>query len=131
MIKIKDKHKINILSPKVIKSSHSFMNTYDKNIITINNFLEVYCLLLTPDDFKLFCNLHTIENKWMWGTDFLFGYLDISAGVVHKYSVSHELSSDSKKSEALMLCNKYLAQNTEFKSLSDIKKKYEPVIKEI
>ena len=131
MIKIKDEYKISILSPKVINSTHPFMNTYDKNIITINNFLEVYCLLLTPDDFKLFCNLHTIENKWMWGADCFFGYLNIIAGVVHKYSVSHELPSNSKYSEALMLCNKYLANNTEFKNLNDIKKKYKPIIKEI
>ena len=131
MIKIKDKQKISILSPKVIKSTHSFMNKYNENIITINNFLEVYCLLLTPDDFKSFCKLHTIENKWMWGVDFLFGYLGIRAGVIHKYSVSHELPSNANSNDALKLCNKYIVQNTEFKSLYDIMKKYVPVIQEI
>ena len=41
MIEIKNNNKFEILSPKIIKSTHSFMNNFSEGI-SINNFLEVY-----------------------------------------------------------------------------------------
>ena len=52
MIRVKDELNISVLSPRIINSTHSFMNKY--NGITINNCLEVYLLLLTPSDFEQF-----------------------------------------------------------------------------
>ena len=49
MIKIKEKFKIEILSPKIVNSSHPYMNS-GKDTLTINSSLEVYCLLMTPKD---------------------------------------------------------------------------------
>ena len=70
MIKIKEKFKIEILSPKIINSSHLYMNS-GKDTLTINSSLEVYCLLMTPKDMMRFFSIHTVQNKWMWGVDFL------------------------------------------------------------
>ena len=72
MIKIKKKHGIKLLSPKVIKSTHSFMNEYEN--LTINNFLEIYFLLLNPKNFYKFISLYNVENKWMWGVDYMYSY---------------------------------------------------------
>lgn len=91
MISIKERFKIEILSPKVINSTHSFMNIYDSNTLTINNAVEVYCLLLKYKDFVRFTTIHTVENKWMWGADFLFGYFNIKAGVYNGAVVKHML----------------------------------------
>ena len=129
MIRIKNKYNIQILSPKITGSTHPFMTMY-KNI-TINNFLEVYCLLLNPDDFSIFCSIYTIENKWMWGVDHLFGFYKIRAGLVNKFIANHEWKKrcyTSDDAEPVML--EYL-KKTPFGSLKDIINKYSPIIEEI
>ena len=121
MIRVKEKYNIEILSPKVINSSHAFMNSYNKNILTLNNALEVYCLLLKYKDFQRFLSIHTLENKWMWGADFLFGYFNIISGVYHKYSVKHMLLPSKKnKNNAERLMWIYLKQVNFYGSIKDI-----------
>lgn len=128
MIRIKNELNIGVLSPRIINSTHAFMNHY--NGITINNCLEVFLLLLTPYDFDHFLSIYTLENKWMWGCDFLFGYNNIRAGVINRFSAQHMLSSKSDKNEATELMLSYLAQKTPFKDLNGILEKYRPVIQE-
>lgn len=126
MIKIKEKYDIKFLSPKVIKSTHSFMN--ENNNLTINNFLEVYFLLLNPSDFYKFISLYTVQNKWMWGVDFLFGHYGIKTGVINSYSVLHALPKKADKETAKKCLSEFLKNNTPFNSLSEIKEKYSPII---
>jgi hypothetical protein len=128
MIRIKNTLNIGVLSPRIVNSTHAFMNIY--NGITINNCLEVFLLLLSPYDFDHFLSIYTVENKWMWGCDFLFGYYNIRAGVINKYSAHHILSSKSDKSIANNLMLSYLVKKTSFKNLNDILQKYNPVIQE-
>jgi hypothetical protein len=121
MINLKEKYKIELLSPKVINSTHSFMNSYPEQTLTINNALEVYCLLLKYKDFQRFLSIHTVENKWMWGADFLFGYFNIKAGVYHKSSVKHMLLPSKKNTNnAAKLMNVYLRQVNFYGSIADI-----------
>jgi hypothetical protein len=128
MIRIKEKHGIELLSPSILKSTHQFMNPAKD--ITIHNCLEVYVLLMRPVDYERFCSIHTIENKWMWGVDFLFGYYKIKAGVVHKYVARHELPSRSNGYDASYLMTQYLLQRTDFKCLDEVYTKY-PAISEV
>jgi hypothetical protein len=117
MINIKNKYNIAFLSPKINNSTHNFMNTYNNNI-SINNFLEIYCLLLTPNEMKLFFSLHSIQNKWMWGVDFMFGHFNIKTGVIFKYRCKHFLSSKSQKTDANNYMIQYLKKyNYTFKKL--------------
>jgi hypothetical protein len=118
MIELKKLHNIEIVSPKIIKSSHWFMNVYDN--ITINNFVEVYLLLLKPDELNKFFSLHTLENKWMWGVDLLFGYYNIRAGVINNYSAEHVLQSNSDKGEANHLMTNYFKQKTSYNSIDEV-----------
>ena len=129
MIKIKKKHKIEFLSIKILKSTHKFMNSYD--CLTINNFLEIYLLLLTPSDFIKFCSINTIENKWMWGIDLLFGYYNIKAAVLHIYTAEHVLPSNSNRNEAITLMNNYFKTYTKYKSMRDVFKKFKPIKEKI
>ena len=118
VIELKELHNIEIVSPKIIKSSHAFMNVYDN--ITINNFVEVYLLLLKPDELNKFFSLHTIENKWMWGVDLLFGYYNIRAGVINIYSAEHVLESNSNKREAYPLMDNYFKDKTYYNCIEEV-----------
>lgn len=126
MIEIKETNNFEILSPKIINSTHSFMNHLSQGL-SINNFLEVYLLLLTPKDFSTFLSIHTVDNKWMWGVDFLFGHYNIKVGVAYNFIVEHMLPSDSNGNEASFLMIQYLKQNTPYNCLNDINNKYKPI----
>lgn len=126
MIEIKKKYNFELLSPKILKATHRFMSLYD-NGISINNFLEIYFLLSEPKDFYKFISLHTIENKWMWGVDFLFGYNNIKVGIYFDSVVEHMISSNSNKKEAFTLCNNFIKKKTEFNDINDLKKKYKSI----
>ena len=129
MIDIKKKYNIKLLSPKVLNCTHKFMHKYEKNILTINNFLEVFMLLLTPENFFQFINLYTIDNKWMWGIDHLFGYFKIKAGVTNKCIANHLFTGGSNKKYANNLAKEYFKKKTSFKNLTEIRKKYKPIVK--
>jgi len=125
MIRIKELLNIRIISPKIINSTHAFM--YIHNDVTINNFLEVYLLMLTPGDFNRFIGLYTIENRWMWGIDLLFGHFNIKAGVVNKFSAIHMLPSNSNKRDAQACLNEYMNLHTQFKDQYEISQMYPAV----
>ncbi len=129
MIQIKKKYDLQIISPKVINATHYFMQNQQKNILTLNNSVEVYCLLLTPRDFKDYSLVNTVENKWMWGADMLFGHYNISAGVYYGFEVKHMLPSKSNSSEAFKLGCEYLITRG-FKSYSEVEFAY-PKVKKI
>ena len=126
MISVKEKYNIEILSPQILKSTHKFMNTY--NELTINNFLEVYLLLLTPTDFHKFCSIHTLENKWMWGVDFLFGFYNIKTGVLPKCIAEHILPSSANQKEAERLMTEYIIKHTKYETFSNILNNFTPII---
>ena len=55
MIKIKNEYNIQMLSPKILNASHEYMFNYDE--LTINNFLEIFLLLMTPIDMKKYLSI--------------------------------------------------------------------------
>jgi hypothetical protein len=87
---------------------------------------------MQPADFFKFCAIHTIENKWMWGVDHLFGFYNIRVGVINKYSANHEWKTrSSKMSVAMPLMIEYLKTYTPYKNLDDIRKAFAPISEEI
>ena len=128
MIKVKNNYNLKIISPKVINATYSYMQSYKG--LTINNALEIYCLLLTPDDFNLYASKNTVKNKWMWGIDLLFGYWKINVGVYHKHSVIHMLPSMSNHKEAYMLGDEYVRQYG-YNSVDELEHSVEFIVKEI
>lgn len=129
-INIKKEYNIEFLSPKIINSTHDYMNKYSD--LTINNFLEVYFLILTPKDiYKLF-SIYNRENKWMWGTDLLFGYFNIKTGVYYNSVAIHSLDRDknvSVKYAMKLAINEIKKYN--FKDFKEIELKFNPIIKKI
>ena len=125
MIALKKKYDIEILSPRVLKSTHNFMHKY--NDITINNFLEIYCILLNNKDFKKFLSKHTIKNKYMWGVDLLFGYYNIKAGVNNKYYVDHILPTRSSRRDANIKMVEYLKEYTPYTNMGELFRNYKDI----
>jgi hypothetical protein len=130
MIEVKEKYNIEILSPKIINSTYTFM--YENTDLTINNFLEVYLLLMKPNDFTRFCSMHTIENKWMWGADFLFGHYKIKTGILNNYVANHVLPSESNREEAYQnMCEYFSNHVNKYISLDDIRKDFQEIVEVI
>lgn len=125
MIRIKELLNISVISPKIINSTYTYMHLH--NDVTINNFLEIYLLLLTPSDFNRFIGLYTMENKWMWGIDLLFGHFNIKAGVVNKFTAIHALPSKSNYYDAEARLMTYINTHTPFKNTWEIFQMYRPI----
>jgi hypothetical protein len=131
MIRIKNNYNIEMLSPRVTNCYHTFMHTFSG--LTINNFVELFCLLLTPKDFYKFSSIHTVENKWMWGPDLLFGFYKIRAGVYNNCIANHE--NFQSKSISFVRpwesVNNYLKEKTTFTDWTQLFQTYNPVIEQI
>lgn len=110
MIDIKKRFNLELISPKITNSTHKNWNSLSGNILSINNFLEIYCFLMTPKNVEKFFSLHSIENKWCWGIDLMFGYFNIKVGTYYKYVANHCLPSKCNHKEANDGLVKYLQQ---------------------
>jgi hypothetical protein len=125
MIRIKELLGISVISPKIINSTYEYMNINTGT--TINNFLEIYLVLLTPSDFNRFIGLYTIENRWMWGIDLLFGHFNVKAGLVNKFSAIHSLPSKCNHNDASDCIMTYINTHTQFKELGEIFQMYRAI----
>ena len=125
MVRIKEHLNISVVSPKIINSTYAYMHIH--NDVTINNFLEIYLLVLTPSDFNNFIGLYTIDNRWMWGIDLLFGHFNIKAGILNKFSAIHALPSKSNHMDAQVCLDKYINARTQFKGPSEIVQMYKAI----
>jgi hypothetical protein len=76
--------------------------------------------------------MHTIQNKWMWGADFLFGHYNIKAGVFNDCVANHVLPSESNRGEANRKMYEYfLTHVKKYRSLNDIRKDYPEIVEQI
>ena len=128
LIEIKTEYNLRLISPRVINATYTYMQSF--NGLTLNNALEIYCLLLTPEDFDLYASKNTVCNRWMWGVDLLFGHWKINTGVYHKHTVLHSLPSMSDFREAYKLGDEYVQQYGH-NSVDELERSIDPVIKEI
>ena len=125
MIYYKDKYNIELLSPFINNAKNDFMYNFDNNKLNIKNFLEIYFLLLKPQDFKTFLNINNVENKFMLGTDFLFGYYNIKVGLIGNNYCDHLIKSkESDNSIKRILQDKYINTYTKFNNFNDIINNY-------
>ena len=130
MIYYKDKYNIELLSPFINNAKNDFMYNFDNNKLYITNFLEIYFLLLKPQDFKTFLNIYNVENKFMLGTDFLFGYYNIKVGLIGNNYCDHLIKSkESDNSIKRILQDKYINTYTKFNNLNDIINNYKVIKK--
>ena len=131
MIRIKTIHKIKLLSPKIIGAWWPWM--FSMKNITIHNFLEIFLILATPADLEAYFNINTVDNKWMWGVDFLFGYYKMRTGIINTYVAKHmfapRMGDDTLDAQKRL--EQYLHKYTPYSDLDNIKQTTLPISEEI
>ena len=135
LVSIRKKYNIDLISPAIIGASHNYMNSLPPNKLAFTNSLEIYCMVVTPNGFKKYLSVNSLQNKWIWGVDFLFGYFNIKTAVYYAMNAYHLIPSTSygghgKDNEAIKLMNIFLSKHG-FSSLAKVKAKYPPIIKTI
>ena len=135
LVAIKKKYHLDLISPCVQQATHKFLmtnkNNRDRNLY-LTNAIEIFCLLLEPKDFKKYMNIQDIDNKWIWGVDFMLGYFGLKCGIYMDYKVRHLYPQRNGKfrSQASRLMGKYLKKHN-FSSLRDVRGKYPPIKKRL
>lgn len=111
LIKMKKNQNLQFISPIVEKSTWPYMsNKKYNNLFQKTKRLEIYCFLLTYNDFITFLDLNTLENYNIWGVDYLMTHNNISCGLSTKDLVIHSLPSGSNHDLALQQMNLYFNQ---------------------
>ena len=126
-------HSLDVISPRIHGSTHSFMHEYEHEGLTLNNGVEVYMLLTTPRGLTRFFSLHTLANRWMWGVDALLGFFGLRAGVDNTSAAEHAIpQSEDRRNEmaACALMHEYLEAHTPFRTLGEVLSEY-PWVKEV
>lgn len=106
---VKNKYKIDLYSPKIVKATHRFMQIDFPGLVTTNR-VEVYCLLLNKTDFFRYLKENPVYNKWLWGVDLIMGYLGFNPGINYTSSAIHVLPSKANRKEAYQLMIRYLKE---------------------
>jgi hypothetical protein len=130
LIEIKNKYQIAFLSPKIIGSSHKYMNMHESNVLAFSKRIEIYTLLLSYKDFLKFLSINSIKNKHTWGVDKVLGFLNIKSAICYKFESVHKLPSFSDPSKAMHEMNEYL-KSYGFESEHDFECKHPEYIYEI
>ena len=105
------------------------MMSQKANILALTNHLEVYCMLMTPHNFRKYLDINTFKNKWIWGVDHLFGHFSIKTAVYYGMNVFHIFpATHGCSNEAHRLMMEYLHQ-FRFNNLENVRKHY-PAIKQ-
>jgi len=112
LIKMKINRNLQFISPIVENSTWPFMrNKTYSNLFQKTKRLEIYCFLLTYNDFISFLDLNTLENYNIWGVDYMMTHKNISCGLSTKDIVIHSLPSGSNHDLALEQMNEYFNRN--------------------
>ena len=118
LIKMKVNQKLQFISPKVEKSTWSYMKKKYSNIFVRTKRLEIFCFLLNYEDFIQFIDLNTLNNFNIWGVDYIMSYKNISCGISTKDIVCHSLPSHSNHDMAIKQMKEYF-NSYGFKSRED------------
>lgn len=131
---VKNIYQLDIISPKVIGCTHTFlMNNFKNNeSLFITNAIEIYCILLSPKTFQRYLEIQDIKNKWTWGTDFLLGHFKLKCGVYEQCTANHLFPQKHNNylAEARKCMNTYIKKYG-FHSLHDIMAAYSPILKKL
>lgn len=127
MISILKNNNLKFLSPVIKNATWKCMDKLlnSNNVLAYTNILEIFTLLMKAEDFKLFLSLNDINNKWIWGVDYMFDFLNIKTAVTYSNICLHKYKS---KNEAKLINLRIKDMNNYFKknnvSLKIIKKKF-------
>jgi len=108
LIDIKNRYGIEFISPKIVASSHPYMNMHEPNVLAFSKRIEIYTLLFSYKDFLKFLSINSIKNKHTWGVDKVLGFYNIKSAICYKFESIHRLPSSSDPNEAMKEMTEYL-----------------------
>lgn len=115
MLEVKNKHQIDIISPRVRNSTQKWlMDSFDeREYLRLVNMIEIYTILITPDIFYRFMEINDIDNKWIWGVDALLGHFGFKCGIYNDAHVLHHFpnNSDENKKQAHSSMMRYIKKH--------------------
>ena len=131
LIDIRNKHKIDIISPAIFGATHKHMMSESPKTLAFTNHLEVYCMLMKPSNFRRYLSINTVRNRWIWGVDMLFGHFGINTAVYYGMKAFHAIpAAHGRKDEASMLMNQYLNERG-FRNIEHVRATYPSIKKTI
>ena len=108
LVDIRNKHNIDIISPAIFGATWSYMLPNGFDVLAITNHLEVYCMIMTPNNFQKYLSINTFENKWIWGVDHLFGHFGINTAIYYGMNACHIIpAAHGCSEEAHLLMKEY------------------------
>ena len=112
IIQLKIKHNLNIISPSIINSSHSYMNTHPEDkFFSITGEIELYCYILSPNDWEKYKSTLYIENPWTWGNNSILRFHNISLGIDYNSAANHVFRFPSDTSKHMEGLQKLMRHN--------------------
>lgn len=123
LIYIKNKYNIEFLSPKILKATWPYMKHDKYKNLALTSRIEIFCILMNPNDFTKFMSINDIKNPNIWGVDYIMSHLNIKTAIYHNCYAEHVLESKSDHKQAIKQMFTYL-NNYGYESDIDIKNKY-------
>jgi hypothetical protein len=115
LVRIKNEHNIEFISPRVEHSTWDYMNLYSGNKLGITNRLEIYCFLFNYENFLKFLSINDIENPNIWGVDYIMAHHKIKTAVCYNFNVIHKLQTKSNTiqnyDKAILDMHKFFKKN--------------------
>jgi hypothetical protein len=124
LIQKREEHSLDFISPMVLGCSHGYW--YNGHRMTRNNFLEMFCYVMTPRVFKLYTELHSPSNRFAWGVDFIYGHIGMRCGVYRPCEVGHYFRDSGDISEACRTANVFV-QLYGYPSTSELTTSFPPI----
>lgn len=123
LVSMKGRYQIEFLSPKVLGGTWDYMRNQPNNTLAFANNIELFCLLLTPNDFKKFVEINDIENTYTWGVDLLLGHFKIKSAICYTNCVTHCLPSSTDGRAAGEQMHEYIFKHG-YQTVEEIREKY-------
>jgi len=129
-IYVKNTFNVELLSPRVEDCVWDYMHYEIGNRLAFTNRLEIFCLLLTYDDFIKYLFINDIDNSYIWGVDLLMAHFDIQSAIFYKFTVIHKLPGGKHGQKAGEAMNKYLKKHG-YENLEEVISRYPEPMKKI
>ena len=130
LVSIKRLYEIEFLSPKVVGGTWDYMRNQPSNTLALANNIELFCLLLTSNDFNKLMEINDIENAYTWGVDLLLGHFQIKSAIYFNNCVTHCLSTNTDRKIAADQMHDYIRKHG-YKTVDEIREKYPAIYKVI
>ena len=134
LINIKNKYKLDIISPSIINPCWAFMNPFKPNRLKLANAVEFYMYVVDPNNLYKIFKYHDINNVLCWGHAQMLGFFGFKSGIYSNAICNHKFRQyQNKKLENISGKNleTEFIKKYNFNHIDEVINKFPPIIKEI